>query len=163
MTISPAAHSRPALKASYAQGLAALGMSETAPRSGIRYTLIALAALGTDFVFTLAMHQFTPLPLWACAAISFVVTGVASLFRPRTLDLPERSIPLLAIASCKEPTRPLRRLRRARGRHCRAGTHPPARHASQHCVFRRRRGIILRHKLSRQPLLGVRTTAVIAG
>jgi putative flippase GtrA len=52
----------------------------TPPRTGVRYTLIAFAALGADFVLTLVMHQLTPLSLWACAAISFVVIGITFYF-----------------------------------------------------------------------------------
>lgn len=52
----------------------------TTQRAGIRYTLAAIAAVSTDFVFTLALHNFTTLPLWVCAAISFIVTGVAFYF-----------------------------------------------------------------------------------
>ena len=52
----------------------------TTSRAGIRYTLAAIAALGADFVITLSLHTLTPMPLWACAAISFIVTGIAFYF-----------------------------------------------------------------------------------
>lgn len=48
--------------------------------SGIRYALASVAALGVDFVLTLSLHTFTPLPLYACAAIAFVTVGIAFYF-----------------------------------------------------------------------------------
>lgn len=50
------------------------------PSSGIRYALASIAALGVDFVLTLILYAATPLPLYACAAISFVMVGVAFYF-----------------------------------------------------------------------------------
>jgi putative flippase GtrA len=49
-------------------------------QSGIRFAIASLAALAADFALTLALHSVSPLPLYACAAISFVVVGLAFYF-----------------------------------------------------------------------------------
>ncbi len=52
-----------------------------APRNtGIRFAIASLAALAADFLLTLALHGFSPLPLYVCAAISFVAIGCAFYF-----------------------------------------------------------------------------------
>ena len=48
--------------------------------TGIRYALASVAALGTDFLLTIILYAATPLPLYACAAITFVTVGVAFYF-----------------------------------------------------------------------------------
>jgi putative flippase GtrA len=48
--------------------------------SGVRYAIAAVAALCVDFALTLTLHAFTPLPLYACAAISFVTIGIGFYF-----------------------------------------------------------------------------------
>jgi putative flippase GtrA len=41
---------------------------------------VSIASLGADFILTLGLHALTPLPLYACAAIAFVVVGVTFYF-----------------------------------------------------------------------------------
>jgi putative flippase GtrA len=48
--------------------------------AGIRYALVSVASLATDFVVTLTLHSLTPLPLSVCAAITFVAVGVTFYF-----------------------------------------------------------------------------------
>ena len=52
-----------------------------APRNtGLRFAIASVAALAADFLLTLALHGFSPLPLYVCAAISFVAVGCAFYF-----------------------------------------------------------------------------------
>jgi len=53
---------------------------QTPRSSGLRFAIASLAALAADFLLTLALHGFSPLPLYACAAISFVAVGCAFYF-----------------------------------------------------------------------------------
>lgn len=53
---------------------------KTPSSSGFRFALASVAALAADFLLTLALHGFSPLPLYACAAISFVAIGCAFYF-----------------------------------------------------------------------------------
>lgn len=53
---------------------------KTPSSSGFRFALASVAALAADFLLTLALHGFSPLPLYVCAAISFVAIGCAFYF-----------------------------------------------------------------------------------
>lgn len=48
--------------------------------SGLRFAIASIAALAADVVLTLVLHGATPLPLYACAALSFVIVGGAFYF-----------------------------------------------------------------------------------
>jgi len=51
-----------------------------ASRTGIRFALASIAALGLDAVLTLSLSYATPLSLTASAAVGFLTVGIAFYF-----------------------------------------------------------------------------------